>query len=102
MVRDGTWNLAIGPLLDEYVWALVGAERARAEASKKPFATHPVSGRSYAHPGIQAVDREVKRAMELAEALKLTKPRALPGAFDALDDLYAYQGVHDGDRDDES
>jgi hypothetical protein len=87
MVREGSWNLVIAPLLDEYVWALVGAEIARAAARGKPFATHPVTGRSYAHPGMPAVDREVKRAMELADQLELNKPRNLPSEFAWLDGL---------------
>lgn len=85
MVRDGTWNEALASLLDEYVYALRGAEIARAAAAERPFATHPISGRSYAHPGMQAVDREVKRAMELADALLLNRPRPVDDLFGELD-----------------
>jgi hypothetical protein len=62
------------PLAREYVAALESAALLRAEAQAEPFSTLK-SGRTLIHPGFEAADRDARRAIQLAKALELNKPR---------------------------
>lgn len=73
---------------DEYVNALRTGDMLRVEASKEPFVTLK-SGRVVAHPGHEAADRELRRAIQLAKAIGLPgKPREGRASVD--DDPFAH------------
>lgn len=68
---QGTWAWEQKPLLDEYVFALREARTARELAEEDPY--HETDkGLLHPHPGFAQADRAARRAVVLAETLKLT------------------------------
>jgi len=68
---QGTWAWEQKPLLDEYVFALRESQTARELAEADPY--HETDkGLLHPHPGFAQADRAARRALVLADALKLT------------------------------
>ena len=75
MERCGLWNPALEPLLDDYVGALARAETHRTAADAAPVSANESTGVQHGHPGFAIADREMRRAVDLADELGLT-PKA--------------------------
>jgi hypothetical protein len=98
--RLGSWSEPLRPLLDSYVIALRTAAEHRLLAERKPVERNRESGLSHMHAGFPSADRELRRAVLIANELGLTpKARkaleagskeaadAPQNPFDALDEL---------------
>ncbi len=75
MERCGLWNPALEPLLDDYVGALARAEAHRTAADAAPVSANENTGVQHGHPSFAIADREMRRAVDLADELGLT-PKA--------------------------
>jgi hypothetical protein len=93
--EDGSWSDALAPLADEYAHAARLTQQFRARARRQPFSTSSKTGRTFAHPGHAAADRESRRMMMLARVLGVTRPRRVGSATDTFAELEEMEAPDD-------